>query len=156
MAVIPRSIYRVVEWHLHNVPRILGELEDGMTLTDRDAILSQQLPSGIPKVGGGRGSHSDRVASAGIALAHRASKNAKWQQWMRCIQQAQWHFDGPVELDMANRYYGTNTTVLAVAEDMFVDKQTVNRYRDKYVTYVALCAACDGLITLGTREACGG
>ncbi len=156
MAVIPRSIYRVVEWHLHNVPGILQAFEAGMTPEERAMIQSQQLPGSIPQAGGSRGGHSDRVASMGITLANRASKNERWQQWMRCIQQAQWHFEGSVELDMARRYYGANTTVLAVAEAMFVDKQTVNRYRDKYVTYVALAAACEGLISLGAKEACGG
>jgi hypothetical protein len=49
---------------------------------------------------------------------------------------------------MAGRYYGQNTTVLSVAEAMFVDKQTVNRYRDRYVAYLALAAACEGLIDM--------
>ncbi|MGI6634203.1 MAG: hypothetical protein ACOX7B_03405 [Christensenellales bacterium] len=140
MAVIPRSIYRVVEWHLHNVPRLVSAA--------REDELSSLLPSGMPVITGGKGRHSDRTADAGIRLATDAGRMAQWQRWMDCINATRRHFEGGAEQDMAGRYYGQNTTVLSVAEAMFVDKQTVNRYRDRYVAYLALAAACEGLIDM--------
>lgn len=148
MAVIPRSIYRVVEWHLHNVPRLVS--------VAREDELSSLLPSGMPVITGGKGRHSDRTAEAGVRLAGEAAGLARWQRWMDCIRKTERHFAGSVEQEMAGRYYGQNTTVLAVADAMCVDKQTVNRYRDRYVTYLALAAACDGLIDLTRQEACHG
>lgn len=57
MAVIPRRIYRTVEWHLHNVPSALAE-GDALSESLREAILSQQPPSGITLSGGHGGGHS--------------------------------------------------------------------------------------------------
>ncbi len=139
MAVIPRSIYRTVEWHLHNVPRLLSEWQED---------LAGSLPSGIPVISSGKGSHSDRTAGLALRLAEAKGKQATWQRWNDCISRAQQHFAGMVEGEMALRYYGANTTVMAVAEAMYVDKQTINRYRDRYVSYTALAAACAGLISM--------
>lgn len=136
MAVIPRSIYRVVEWHLHNVPRLLAE--------SLRKEMPSLLPSGVPVISGGKGRHSDRTADIAMSLADES----KWQRWMDCISKTERHFSGSMEQDMARRYYGQNTTVLAVADAMCVDKQTVNRYRDRYVAFLALAAACDGLIDM--------
>ena len=139
MAVIPRSIYREVEWHLHNVPRLIMEAVDEEP---------DRLPGGIVMVAGSKGRISDRTGDTALRRVEKAKKTAELEQWMACIEATRKHFDGRVEGDMAGRYYGMNKTVLAVADEMYVDKQTVNRYRDRYVAYLALLAACKGLIRM--------
>lgn len=152
MAIIPRGIYRAVEWHLHNVPRLMHQRDR----QERADIVYSQMPGGIPCLGGSGGGHSDKAAKAGIALAEKDSRMDRYRQWQRCIDRTKLHFAGEPEFDMVLRYYGTNRTIEKVAGEMFVNKQTVNRYRDKVVAYLALLAACEGLISMPETEGCHG
>lgn len=156
MPVIPRGIYRQAEWHLHNVRRCLAAMarHGAVSPAQREMIESSQLPGGIVEITGIRGGHSDRTGKAGMALAAGWEKQGLYERWLGCIERTERHFAGMPESDMARRYYGQHVTVLAVAEAMYVDRQTVNRYRDRYVTFLALAAACEGLIDL-TEARCG-
>lgn len=142
MATIPKHIYRMCEQQLHRAagPGCRGRMPE-------DRPLPSLLPSGIPQVIRGRGGHSDRTAKAGLQLAAENERDM-WLRWVKCIEETERYFEGTPVIDMARRYYGQHVTMIAVAERMYVDKQTAYRYRDRYVTYLAMAAACDGLISL--------
>ena len=88
----------------------------------------------------------DRTAKAGLMLLEKGQALSKAEKWLACIRDTRENFKGGLTAQIADAYYGKNVTVLQVAEALNYEKQTINRYRDKFVTYLALLAANRGLI----------
>ena len=142
MGVIPRQIYRTIEWQLHNAEdaarRCREQLQD---------VLDRAQPGGSI-AGNGKGPPGDRTGKTAVLLCEKAQDIAEQEQWLLCIRLTREYFRGSVTGQVADQYYGRNVTILQVAEQMHYDKQSINRYRDRYVSFLALLASSRGLIRL--------
>ncbi|NLG57616.1 MAG: hypothetical protein GX540_04320 [Clostridiales bacterium] len=145
MATIPKHIYRACEWQLHH----RRKTEAAVRAAAEDAI-DQVTPCGMASVAGG-GSPGDRTGRAALLLSETGGSYCRQLCWLACMDRTREHFDGGPEGRMAALYYGTKRTMLEVADRMHYDRQTIYRYRDRYVTYLALLAAGKGLISLTER-----
>ena len=99
----------------------------------------------------GGGSPGDRTGRAAVTLAADEGSYSRQLCWLKCMDKTREYFDGSPEGRMAVMYYGMRMTMLEVAERMHYDRQTIYRYRDRYVTYLALLAAGKGLISLAEK-----
>lgn len=153
MATIPRSVFRAVEWQLHNREACLRQISED----EQDAVNSG-AGGGIAHAGKG-GSTSDRTARSALILAEGDGAYRCRRAWIDCMERVREHFEAGPQGEFAKRYYGKGVTMLQVARAMCYEVQTIYRYRDQYVTYLALVAAGKGLLSQaqlrGEKEALG-
>lgn len=148
MAVIPRNIYRRVEWQLHHAGE--NELQDQWLV---DEAVDSVRSGGIVSIPAFTGAVGDKTAKAATLLMEKREKQQLSKAWLRCIRKAYAHYANSTTLDVVSQYYGSGKTILEVANQLHYDKQTINRYRDRFVAYVALLAASEGLISFRDGEA---
>ena len=145
--MMPRRIYRLVEWQLHNAERTAERCREAV----QDAV-----DAAAPNGGMGQKVQSepgDRTAKAGLILLEKGQALDTAEKWLICIRDTRENFRGRLAAEIAAEYYGKNVTVLQVAEKLNYERQTINRYRDHFVSYLALLAASRGLIHMeGTLE----
>jgi len=141
--MMPRRIYRLVEWQLHNAARTAERCREAV----QDALDAAAPGGGM----GGMAVQSgpgDRTAAAGLRLLEKGRALENAEAWLACIRETREHFRGSLTLQIAEAYYGKGVTVLQAAEHLNYEKQTINRYRDRIVTCLALLAASRGLIDM--------
>lgn len=136
---VEKSIYRTIEWNLHNAERLRREVEEM-----RDSLINssgESLDAGMPK---GHSKHSDSTALKAVALA-----DYRPALWLEAIGDTMgyYHKHTP-EGRMARLFYGRTVTVDKVARHMCLDRRTVLYYRDAFVTRCALYATQRGLIVI--------
>jgi hypothetical protein len=132
----------MVEWQLHNAQRTAERCREAV----QDA-LDRAAPSGGMGLAVQSGP-GDRTARAGLMLLERDQALENAEKWLVCIRETSEHFKGSLTGQIAEAYYGKRVTVLQVAEALNYEKQTINRYRDRFVTFLALLAANRGLIDM--------
>ena len=142
MGVIPRRVYRQCEWQLHNAAKQARLLREAW-----EDILEDALPGGgFARTGGG--TPGDRTAGCAIRLGEKSRSVQQAERWLDCIRDTRTHFAGTTDALVADTYYGSGQTILQAADALHYEKQTINRYRDRYVTFLALLAASRGLIDM--------
>ena len=151
MAVIPWEVYSKVEWHLHNRAKLLEIAVNKARRIEADAIngsggacIDHGTPRGVSK-------HADPTAIRAMTIIRGEKELEKARLWSFAADSTFAYFDGTIIGEAATRYYGQNTTILAVAESLSVDRQTIRNYRDKFVCVCALFASEKGLIHLNGK-----
>ena len=81
-----------------------------------------------------------------IDAGERLEAAARWEGVFRQLDR---YFAGRDEARMAQLLYGEHLPQQEVAARMYVDRQTVRRWRDAYVCHAAILAAEAGLIRMG-------
>jgi hypothetical protein len=146
MAVIPGHIYRRIEEILHrrgsNVDAAAERLRDAEA---RATDISQHIDGDRVQTSGG-GDRLERAAMAVIAARNALEKARGWEAVFSGCDD---YFAGRDEARAARLLYGEHMTQQQVAAKMYVDRQTVRRWRDAYVTYCAMLAIEAGLIRIG-------
>lgn len=147
MAVIPGGLYRKIEAALHH----RGETEL-LAAKYRDALES------AASVGGGLGervqtsANGDKLERGVIRLIDAGERLEAAARWEGVFRQLDRYFDGRDEARMARLLYGEHLPQQEVAARMYVDRQTVRRWRDAYVCHAAILAAEAGLIRMGGSD----
>ncbi|NLD52084.1 MAG: hypothetical protein GX650_04230 [Clostridiales bacterium] len=147
MATIPKHIYRACEWQLHN----RRQTEKAVREAAQDAI-DLVTPGGLAAIVS-QGSPGDRTGRAALHLAEGDGAYHRQCQWLDCLERTAAQYEGGPEAEFAGLYYGHQRSIIQVAAMMHYDKQTIYRYRDRYVTYLALLAAERGLIRMTEKGA---
>lgn len=146
MGLMPRKIYQMVEWQLHNAQQTVQRCREAMQdVLDAAASCGEMGGSAVKGVPG------DRTARAGLMLLEKELALERAEEWLACILETRQHFAGTLTAQVAEMYYGKGVTVLQVAEALHYEKQTINRYRDRFVSFLALLAASRGLIDVEVR-----
>lgn len=144
MAVIPRHIYRRVEGALHRRGEALqGAAERYRQAQDRALRLEQRmddLPSGS--------SRSDRTGRGAADLSEAGDRLELAERWEQVFRRLDVMFAGRDEAKAAKLLYDEHRSQEEVARMLYVERQTVRRWRDAYVCHAALLAAEAGLIRM--------
>lgn len=152
MAVIPWDVYSNVEWHLHNRAKLVEmavkkarQIEDDV-MNGSCVGVDKGSPRGVSK-------HADPTALKAMTIIRAEKELERARLWGFVADSTFAYFDGTKIGDAALYYYGQNTTILAVADLLGVDRQTIRNYRDKFVCVCALYASEKGLIRLDGKAA---
>lgn len=146
MAVIPRHVYRRVEAALHK----------RSTAVEAAAEAQRRAEERATGIGGGGLGEKVQVSSRGdklerdvIGLVEAGRALDQALAWERVFGKLDEYFAGRDEARAAALLYDEHLPQSVVAGRMYVDRQTVRRWRDAYVCYAALLAAEAGLIRMG-------
>lgn len=149
MAAIPRELYKTVEERLSARLNMTREAAEAVEKARSDAsALKSPMQN---RVGGRPSGTSDSVyiATEAILRAEALLRDAgKWEAVFTFLDSI---FAGSQEGRIAEELYFTTPrrTMSDVAVSLGVDRQTVRRMRDTYVTRAALLAAEAGLVQIG-------
>lgn len=148
MAIIEKRVYRQVEWHLHHAASLIS-----VAKAEAFVVRHEVLGGGAAAPTGGNGSSKgrlpgDRTGKAAMRLVEADEKVEAAILWVSIIEELRAQFDGRPESALFTDFYGREISVTEYAAAAFVDRQTVNNYRDKIVVSCALLAAESGLIKI--------
>lgn len=149
MAIIPGRIYRRVEAALHR-----RDTAAALALA-RIREAEARATGATAQMDGERvqtSSTGDRLERSVIALAEARDAYADALSWEHVFRRADRYFEGRDEGRCAELFYRRHKSQQQVAGEMYVDRQTVRRWRDNYVVFCALVAAEYGLITMGGQD----
>lgn len=141
MIPIEKSIYRSIEWHLHNV----AEMRQAQAM-HRDNVFN---------AGGGetdfatrgRSKHPDPTALKAISLVDSTAA-----RWLDVIDSTFQFFGDAPEAEFASLYYGRGWTLRSVALSMGCTERTAHYYRDNFVLRCGMLAAEKRLIRLDKMQ----
>lgn len=148
MAVIPARIYRRVEAALHH----RGEAVDRADQRYRRAFeraTGLGMGSGEKVNTNGTG---DRLVRDVINMIETGDMLDEAERWEQVFRKLDTMFQGRDEARAAKLLYSEHRSQEEVARMMFVERQTVRRWRDAYVCHAALLAAEAGLIRMEDDE----
>lgn len=147
MAVIPGRIYRRIEAALHRRRETEQLADEYRRALDRATAIGSGLGERVQTSASGDKLERNvlRMVEAGDAIEEAA-------RWEDVFLQLDGYFKGRDEARMAALLYGEHLPQQVVAARMYVDRQTVRRWRDAYVCHAALLAAEAGLIRMGGDE----
>lgn len=148
MAVIPARIYRRVEAALHHrgEARTKG-LQRYQDAVDHATRISSGLTERVQSSTSG-----DRLERDVIRIAEASEALDAAERWEKVFRRLDVYFAGQDEAKAAQLLYIEHLPQNVVAKKMFVDRQTVRRWRDSYVCHAALLAAEAGLIRMEDDE----
>lgn len=148
MAVIPRHIYRRVEAALHH----RGEAVDRADQRYRRAF---ERATGLG-VGSGEkvvtSSTGDKLVRDVISMVEAGDVLDEAERWEQVFRKLDTMFAGRDEAKAAKLLYTEHRSQEEVARMLYVERQTVRRWRDAYVCHAALLAAEAGLIRMEDDE----
>ncbi|MGN0776728.1 MAG: helix-turn-helix domain-containing protein [Candidatus Ventricola sp.] len=151
MQGIPRALYARIERELHAQPiRAFIAAEEAMRRRMEDAH-SLKSPA-LDGAGGKPGGPSNRVQDGALSVldAERMLEvRRKWAQVAILLDKA---FSGTETQTVARLLYTDGMRPGEIARQLGVDRQTVSRRRDEYVTRAALLAAERGLIRMSDYD----
>lgn len=149
MAVIPGHIYRRIEAMLHRRGTFAEHAREQLRAAEARATdISQHIDGDRVQVSGS-GDRLERGALGVIAARGAVEKAEKWEAvFARCDE----YFAGRDEAKAARLLYREHLNQQQVAARMYVDRQTVRRWRDAYVTYCAMLALDADLIRMGGQD----
>lgn len=151
MAVIPRHIYRRVEGALHRrCGAVEGAAERYRQAQEKAMRLGQRM-DGAP----GGPQRSDRTGRDAADLGEAGERLETAERWEQVFRRLDAMFEGRDEAKAAKLLYDEHRSQEEVARMLYVERQTVRRWRDAYVCHAALLAAEAGLIRM-EDEICGG
>lgn len=151
MQGIPRALYARIERELHAQPiRAAMDAEEALRqrMEDAHGLKSPALDG----AGGKPGGPSDRVqdGALGVLEAERAlDVRRRWADVAICLHEA---FAGSQTEKVARLLYTDGVRAGEIAVILGVDRQTVKRRRNEYVTRAALLAAERGLIRMSDYD----
>lgn len=156
MAMIPENIYQACERKLRQrgklVSNAMEQLEraragvrssGGTSLSEEAAKMPGVDPSTIHGKGG-RNSAEDAVMNE-LAAEENLTKAAKWEQVFCQLDE---EFAGTLEEKIAVMILRKGIEQKDVAYKLRMDRQTIRRRYDKYITYCALLACENGLLSV--------
>lgn len=152
MPTIPRRLYAHIEKKLRSRGRLcIHDARKEVALCKSDAAALQSPAVGLI---GSKGGISNRTQSAAVKIIHAEEQLDAALRWADVYAQLDRIFEGTPEGEIAEMLYELGMTQAAVAKERGVDRQTINRLRDTYVTHAALLAVEAGLVAMSeyTRE----
>lgn len=146
MIGIPRPLYARIERELHAQPiraaqdaqARLNVLREDVTRLKSPALDGAGLSGGI----------SDRVQQAALRVIEAERMVETREKWADVVRQLDAAFAGTKTMEVAHLLYTDGKRASEISKMLGVDRQTVNRRRDEYVTRAALLAAERGLIRM--------
>lgn len=141
MALVPPSVYKRVEWYLHNRQEVRDKIAEY-----RDGVLMDgpSLDRGMPQ---GHSRHGDPTALRAIRLAHAPRWVREYESWMWVVGKTFDHFRGTRNGEMMRLYYGTGRKAGEVLELMELDRErSFYDLKTEVVCYAAMAAIQKGLI----------
>lgn len=144
---IPKKLVRLIERKLRSRSAEDICMASKSVIELRSDALSIRSP-GLDRVGGRSSGISDRVSDGvgrAIEAEERLSSALRWEICFLRLDQA---FVGTPEEEVARLMYRDNLPIKQIAESLGVDRQTVCRRRENYLTHAALLAAEAGLIRM--------
>lgn len=147
MKALDHKTYRDIEWHLHNLPKLLRNIQEC-----RSEILMGSVGTdyNTPK---GHSKHADSTAQKGCMLADGDRKMQNYLGWVNAIQSTNSFFRNTQEASIITHFYFSSTAKIGeVAEMLKLNRNTVSRLRDNVVYRCAFYAAASGLIKMDGEE----
>ena len=146
MQGIPRALYARIERELHAQPgRAAMAAEDALMRRREDAHgLKSPAFDGAGKAGG----PSNRVQDGALRVIEAERMLETRRKWADVAAQLDAAFAGTKTGEVARLLYTDGRRAREIAGLLGVDRQTVKKRRDEYVTRAALLAAERGLIRM--------
>lgn len=164
MAVIPRQVYNDCERMLYQRAALVTRASEKLMLARSKAYsiasgMPEPLTGDLAKRRGvnpnaihGSGGKGDRVERSALALIQAEAELCTALKWAEVFSRLDEIFAGKPEAEIAEAIYQQRQQQKDVAKKMNYDRQSVRKYRDRYVCHCAILAAEKGLITI--QEGC--
>lgn len=151
MQGIPRAMYARIERELHAQPiRAAMAAEEALRQRMEDAH-SLKSPA-LDGAGGKPGGSSDRVQDGALSVLDAERILEVRRKWADVALRLDEAFAGTQTQTVARMLYTDGMRPGEIARQLGVDRQTVSRRRDEYVTRAALLAAERGLIRMSDYD----
>lgn len=147
MQGIPRALYARIERELHAQPiraAIAAEEALRQRMEDAHGLKSPALDG----AGGKPGGTSNRVQDGALRVIEAERMLETRRKWADVAAQLDEAFAGTKTGEVARLMYTDGRRASEIAGLLGVDRQTVKKRRDEYVTRAALLAAERGLIRM--------
>lgn len=144
---IPKKLVRLLERKLRSRSTEDICMASKAVIERRSDALALKSPA-LDRVGGRSAGVQDCVQKGVrrvMAAEERLSAALRWEICFRRLDEA---FAGTPEEETAQLLYRNNLPIKQIAESLGVDRQTVCRRRENYLTHAALLAAEAGLIRM--------
>lgn len=151
MQGIPRALYARIERELHAQPiRAFIAAEEALRrrMEDAHGLKSPALDG----AGGKPGGTSDRVQDGALSVLDAERMLEVRRKWSDVAMRLDEAFAGTQTQTVATMLYTDGMRPGEIARQLGVDRQTVSRRRDEYVTRAALLAAERGLIRMSDYD----
>lgn len=86
------------------------------------------------------------VEKKAIKIADEKAKREQKEKWVEIVKRVNKIFKGTTELAVAVKMFGRGKTQKQITEELKCDRQKVRYHKDRYITYVAIFAANEGLL----------
>lgn len=151
MQGIPRALYTRIERELHAQPiRAAMAAEEALRkrMEDAHGLKSPALDG----AGGKPGGTSNRVQDGALSVLDAERMLEVRRKWADVSMRLDETFAGTQTQEVARMLYTDGMRPGEIARQLGVDRQTVSRRRDEYVTRAALLAAERGLIRMSDYD----
>ncbi len=143
MTLVPKDIYRTIEWHFFNYEDIKRQIKD-YEESQLDMAGRQITSEGL---GHGVGKHGDPTAIIAANIVDGGPKHIqKYRQWIRVIDHAKKACEGTRKEDLINLYYNKGGAYYSVAADMNVSVPTFYDIKEEVVAMAYTAAIQSGLL----------
>lgn len=157
MAAIPRKLYAFIEKKLYEQPyEAVSDAAEAL-ITRREEAFGVKSP-GSECSGGRSGGVSNRVQD-GVMRVIAAEENLETaNRWAFVLTRLSEIFEGTEVAEVADLFYVQKMTEADIAIRISAKRaqpytrQTIRRFRDKYVIRAALLAAENGLVRMSEHE----
>ncbi|HHZ00002.1 MAG TPA: DUF1492 domain-containing protein [Tissierellia bacterium] len=138
--VLDRKTYKKIEYYLYHYFQIRQEVE-----REKQDIIEARGRD-LAEWGGGMSYHSDPTASKAVKLAR--PELVEKEKWLRVIEKTIQHFQGAEKGRLLQKKYFGELGEKQICRELHIERATYFRWREEIVTYTAMLALQEGLISM--------
>jgi RinA family phage transcriptional activator len=140
MGVLERQIYKKIEWHLYNYFNLKREVNEA-----KEEIINAGGRD-LTEWGGGISYHSDPTALRAIKLTK--PELIEKEKWLKVIESTIKRYQGTEKGQLLQKKYFDELGEKHICQKLHIERATYFRWREEIVTYTAMLALQEGLISI--------